>query len=316
MDLLRRANASVNWDSESNPLYQDFAVLPFFVFFFLLIRFVLDRFFFEKLGRQLIYGKGIATKDFETNVIRKKKIKKFKESAWKCIYGLSAEFFAFAVTYNEPWFTNTRYFWVGPQDQVWPDQKMKLKLKGFYMYSCGFYIYAIFALVFWDTRRSDFKVSMAHHITTIILIMLSYILSFARVGSVILALHEGSDVFLEIGKMSSYSGFEKIASVSFVCFVMSWLILRLIYYPFWILWSTSYEVLLVFDNEEHMMFVRVYYYVFNALLYFLLVIHVYWWRLIFRMLVNQIQARGRVSQDVRSDSEDEDEDARKSNHKD
>lgn len=55
---------------------------------------------------------------------------------------------------------------------------IRLKLKGFYMYSCGFYIYAVFALVFWDTRRSDFKVSMAHHIATIILIVMSYILRY------------------------------------------------------------------------------------------------------------------------------------------
>jgi len=61
---------------------------------------------------------------------------------------------------------------------------------------------------------------------------------FARVGSVILALHDGSDVFLEVGKMSKYSGFEKIASVSFALFVLSWTVLRLIYYPFRILRST------------------------------------------------------------------------------
>lgn len=61
---------------------------------------------------------------------------------------------------------------------------------------------------------------------------------FARAGSVILALHDASDVFLEVGKMSKYSGAEALASFSFVLFVLSWVILRLIYYPFWILWST------------------------------------------------------------------------------
>ena len=61
---------------------------------------------------------------------------------------------------------------------------------------------------------------------------------FARVGSVVLTLHEGSDVFLEIGLMSKYCGYERIASFSFAMFVLSWLILRLIYFPFWIIWST------------------------------------------------------------------------------
>jgi hypothetical protein len=50
---------------------------------------------------------------------------KFKESAWKCIYFLSGELLALSVTYNEPWFTITRNFWVGPGDQIWPDQKIK-----------------------------------------------------------------------------------------------------------------------------------------------------------------------------------------------
>lgn len=63
---------------------------------------------------------------------------------------------------------------------------------------------------------------------------------FARVGSIVLALHDASDVFLEIGKMSKYSGAETMASTAFILFVLSWIILRLIYYPFWILWSTRF----------------------------------------------------------------------------
>ena len=72
----------------------------------------------------LIFGKGHKKMDFQTHE-RKKKIRKFKESAWKCVYFLSAEIFALAATYDEPWFTDTRYFWVGPGNQIWPDQKIK-----------------------------------------------------------------------------------------------------------------------------------------------------------------------------------------------
>uniref|UniRef100_A0A5B7CCZ5 TLC domain-containing protein n=1 Tax=Davidia involucrata TaxID=16924 RepID=A0A5B7CCZ5_DAVIN len=301
MDLLLGPTVPVDWESESYPLYEDFVVLPFFVLFFPTIRFILDRFVFEYLARCLIFGKGHAMLDVETPV-KRKKLNKFKEAAWKCIYSLSAELLALYVTYGEPWFTDTRFFWVGPEDQIWPDQKMKLKLKGLYMSAAGFYIYSIFDLVFWEIRRSDFAVSMAHHVTTIILIVLSYIIRCTRVGSVVLALHEGSDVFLQVGKMSKYSGFERIASISFVFFVFSWLILRLIYYPFWILWSTSYEFLLILDKDR-----MIYYYLFNTLLFGLLLCHIYWWRLMFRMLIEQIQARGQISDDVRSDSEGDDE---------
>ncbi|KAJ8440934.1 hypothetical protein Cgig2_022790 [Carnegiea gigantea] len=253
----------------------------------------------QKIGRRLVFGKNRQLKDIDSDE-KKKTLRKFKESAWKCVYFLSAEILALSVTYNEPWFTNTKYFWVGPGDQVWPDQKMTMKLKGLYMYAAGFYTYSIFALVFWETRRSDFGVSMGHHVATVILIVLSYVFRFARVGSIVLALHDASDVFLEIGKMSKYSGAETIASVSFILFVMSWVLLRLTYYPFWVLWSTSYEVVLTLDKEKHAVDGPIYYYLFNTLLYCLLVLHIYWWVLMYRMLVKQIQARGQLSDDVRS----------------
>ncbi|XP_023549522.1 LAG1 longevity assurance homolog 3-like [Cucurbita pepo subsp. pepo] len=298
--------SSIDWEHESFPSYQDFSFLPLFALLFPTVRFFLDRFVFEKVGRRLIFGKGYQLKDVNTDE-KRKKIRKFKESAWKCVYFLSAELLALSVTYNEPWFTSTKHFWVGPGNQVWPDQRAKLKLKGLYMYAAGFYTYSIFALNFWETRRSDFGVSMSHHVATLILIVLSYIFRFARVGSVVLALHDANDVFLEIGKMSKYSGAETLASIAFILFVLSWLLLRLIYYPFWILWSTSYEVLLVLNKDEHPIDGPIYYYLFNTLLFCLLVLHIYWWVLIYRMLVKQIQSRGQISEDVRSDSEGEEE---------
>ncbi|XP_074309516.1 ceramide synthase 1 LOH3-like [Silene latifolia] len=301
IDLLH----SIDWQQESYPNSQDFIALPFFALFFPSVRFFLDRFVFEKIGKRLIFGKNGLSKDSEVD--KKKKLRKFKESAWKCVYYLSAEILALIVTYNEPWFTNTKYFWQGPGDQVWPDQQMKLKLKGLYMYVAGFYSYSIFALIYWETRRSDFGVSMGHHIATTILIVLSYLARFSRVGSIVLALHDASDVFLEVGKMSKYSGAEAIASFSFILFVISWVVLRLTYYPLWILWSTSYEVILTLDKEKHPVEGPVYYYLFNTLLYCLLVLHIYWAVLMFRMLWKQIQARGQLSDDVRSDSEGEDE---------
>nr|BAG90273.1 unnamed protein product [Oryza sativa Japonica Group] len=77
----------------------------------------------QLLARRLVLGKGY-DKLAETDESRKK-INKFKESAWKFVYFLSAELLSLSVTYNEPWFKNTRNFWVGPGEQIWPDQKTK-----------------------------------------------------------------------------------------------------------------------------------------------------------------------------------------------
>ncbi|GKB09395.1 LAG1 longevity assurance homolog 3-like protein [Tanacetum coccineum] len=77
-----------------------------------------------------------------------------------------------------------------------------LKLKGLYMYTGGFYRYSIFALIFWETRRSDFSVSMGHHGYVFTFFSFVYLCGFARAGSITLALHDASDVFLKVGKMS------------------------------------------------------------------------------------------------------------------
>jgi hypothetical protein len=77
----------------------------------------------QVLAKRLVFGRGY-DKLAETDESRKK-INKFKESAWKFVYFLSGELLSLSVTYNEPWFKNTRYFWVGPGQQIWPDQKMK-----------------------------------------------------------------------------------------------------------------------------------------------------------------------------------------------
>jgi len=89
---------------------------------------------------------------------------------------------------------------------------------------------------------------------------------FARVGSVVLALHDASDVFLEIGKMSKYSGAETMASFAFILFVLSWIILRLIYYPFWILWSTRFifvcfPIYIIFPSRCYILWPSPVYYV-------------------------------------------------------
>ncbi|KAI3700018.1 hypothetical protein L2E82_44631 [Cichorium intybus] len=294
---------SIDFEQESFPTYQDFLVLPLFAVFFPSVRFCFDRLIFEGLARRLISFKGNDIEIDEKN----KKILKFKESAWKCVYYLSAEIFALAVTCNEPWFTKTTNFWIGPDNQRWPDLKMKFKLKVMYMYAGGFYAYSIFALIFWETRRADFSVSMGHHVASFVLIAVSYIFRFARIGSIVLALHDGSDVFLEVGKMSKYSGAEVVASVSIILFALSWVVLRLIYYPFWILWSTSFQMIKVLDNFMDIRGGPFYYYFFNTLLFCLFVLHIYWWMLIYRTLLKQMQDRGKVCEDVRSDSESDNE---------
>ncbi|XP_038711535.1 LAG1 longevity assurance homolog 2-like isoform X2 [Tripterygium wilfordii] len=227
------------------------------------------------------------------------KIAKRSESMWKLTYYASVEACILKIAYHEPWFRDTKEYFKG-----WPNQELKLPLKLFYMCQCGFYTYSIAALLLWETRRKDFAVMMSHHIITVILIGYSYISRFFCVGSIILALHDSSDVFLEAAKVFKYSEKELGASLCFGFFALSWLILRLICFPLWVIKTTSCNL------HEYVDISQVYgmslYYVFNTMLLMLLVFHMYWWVLICSMIMRQLKNRGKVGEDIRSDSEDDD----------
>jgi cation transport ATPase len=66
---------------------------------------------------------------------------------------------------------------------------------------------------------------------------------------------------------------------------------------------TGYEVTKYVDKSNNVH--AVHYYTFNTLLMTLLVIHIYWWILICRMVSKQLHMQGKIPNDVRSDSEED-----------
>ncbi|EPS71659.1 hypothetical protein M569_03098, partial [Genlisea aurea] len=272
------------WTSNGLPSGSHFIVAFYFASAFFAARFLLDRLVFRRLAIWLVGGKIKFTKEINA------KIEKCTESMWKLLYYGIIEYFVLATNYEETWFFDVKSYFTG-----WPNQELKVSLKLIYMCQCGFYIYSIAALSLWETRRKDFPVMMSHHVITVVLISSSYMTSFFRIGSVILALHDASDVFMEAAKVFKYSGNEIGASLFFGLFALSWFILRLIIYPFWVIRSSSYYLCEVLKSSDWPL-----YYLFNTMLLALLTFHMYWWILICSMIVRQLRNRGQVGEDIRS----------------
>lgn len=55
-----------------------------------------------------------------------------------------------------------------------------------------------------------------------------------------MVLHDPSDIILEVTKLLSYAKWEKVSTGMFVVFMASWFFTRLVYFPFWVVWSTRY----------------------------------------------------------------------------
>ncbi|KAG8364260.1 hypothetical protein BUALT_Bualt19G0109700 [Buddleja alternifolia] len=283
------------WTQNGVPGVSHFIVALFFAFAFVAARFILDRFIFRRLAIWLLSRR---TTRLKLNEETRAKVVKCSESMWKLTYYATIEFCTLAAIYREPWFRDVKQYFRG-----WPDQELKLPLKLIYMCQCGFYIYSIAALLIWETRRKDFSVMMSHHIVTVMLLSYSYMTRFFRIGAIILALHDASDVFMEAAKVFKYSGKELGASVCFGFFALSWLVLRLIFFPFWVIRSTSYDLCEVLKLSE--LYDMTLYYVFNTMLLMLLIFHIYWWILIYAMIARQLKNRGKVGEDIRSDSDDD-----------
>lgn len=283
------------WIDNGGPSAWHFAIAIYFAFGFVAARFFLDRFIFRKLAIWLLFNGAIPLKLNDTT---RAKIVKCSESMWKLTYYASVEICILSITYHEPWLREAKGYFIG-----WPNQELKIPLKLFYMCQCGFYTYSIAALLTWETRRKDFSVMMSHHVVTVILISYSYVTSFFRIGSIILALHDASDVFMEAAKVFKYSEKELGASVCFGLFAISWLLLRLIFFPFWIIKSTSKDLCKFLRLSEA--YDTSLYYVFNTMLVTLLMFHIYWWYLIWSMIMRQLKNQGKVGEDIRSDSEDD-----------
>ncbi|KAI5661082.1 hypothetical protein M9H77_20405 [Catharanthus roseus] len=278
------------------PKASHFLIAAFFAGGFCVARFLLDKHVFRRLAIWLLSNGSISLK---INEAKRVKITKCSESMWKLAYYASVECYMLMLIHNEPWFRDLKECFRG-----WPNQELKPSLRLIYMCECGFYLYSIAALLTWETRRKDFAVMMSHHFVTVILISYSYTTRFFRIGSIIIALHDASDVFLEAAKVFKYSEKEFGASFCFALFAVSWLVLRLVYFPFWIIQSSSYHTVEFLDLSDA--YNTSLYYVFNTMLLTLLVFHIYWWVLICSMVMRQLKNRGKVGEDIRSDSEDDD----------
>ena len=54
-----------------------------------------------------------------------------------------------------------------------------------------------------------------------------------------MVLHDVSDILLECAKMFNYCQKDTVADSLFGLFMLSWALLRLVYFPGWVIWSTS-----------------------------------------------------------------------------
>uniref|UniRef100_A0A3B4UJN5 Ceramide synthase 4 n=1 Tax=Seriola dumerili TaxID=41447 RepID=A0A3B4UJN5_SERDU len=196
--------------------------------------------------------------------------KKFGEAAWRFFFYITAFVAGLACLVDRPWFWDRSECW-----RKYPVQPMERAHYWYYMLELGFYG-SLLLRISVDIKRKDFKEQVIHHLATIFLLSFSYCANYIRIGTLVMLLHDSSDILLESAKMFNYgTGWRKTCDTLFVVFAGVFLVTRLVIFP-----SKYVFLLRVFEP-----FVG--YYLFNTLLMVLQALHIFWAGLILRMSVDE-----------------------------
>ncbi|CAH1112725.1 unnamed protein product [Psylliodes chrysocephalus] len=224
------------------------------------------------------------------NSIKKhSKLDKFCENCWKLLYYTMIFSYGFVVMWNKPWFWDISKCWDDIHNQI-----VTTDIWLYYMVPLSFY-WSLLVTQFFDVKRKDFWEMFAHHVITIVLMSLSWIFRFIRIGTLVLLVHDFSDIFLEAAKVTHYAKLNKLRDICFGMFAVSWLVTRLGIYPLWIIWDC------IVDESGAS---PAAYYTFNSLLIMLLILHCFWTCLLGKFIMISF-IPGKMNKDIRSGSESE-----------
>lgn len=227
------------------------------------------------------------------NMDHPSKVTKFVETNWRLFFYTAVFIYAISFLVKTPWFWNQYECWVNyPMQPIWPS------VYYYYMLEGGFYISLLVSLVR-DNKRKDFIEQVVHHLATIFLIVFSYVSNFTRIGTLVMAIHDISDIFLEAAKCFHYAGYIQTSEVSFAVFAVVFIVTRIIMFPFVILHTTWVKSMDFADPYPG-------YYFFNAMLFVLQLLHIFWASTIVKMAVKL--CRGEMNKDERSDVDESSED--------
>uniref|UniRef100_A0A8D0C8T7 TLC domain-containing protein n=1 Tax=Salvator merianae TaxID=96440 RepID=A0A8D0C8T7_SALMN len=162
----------------------------------------------------------------------------------------------------------------------------------YYMMELSLYLSLVFSQ-FIDIKRKDFLIMFIHHFIAVGLISFSYINNMVRVGSLILCLHDASDVLLEVAKLANYAKYQQLCDAAFILFSVVFIVTRLGIFPIWILNTTLFESWEIIGPYQS-------WWLFNGLLLLLQVLHIIWSYFILRIASKALEQGKSIRYNVTS----------------
>ncbi|AFN83552.1 longevity assurance protein 1 [Encephalitozoon romaleae SJ-2008] len=197
--------------------------------------------------------------------------KKFSVSLWKAMFYSFTSIYGYLIIRSEPLAYTMKNL-----SGTWGLHNIPFKVLFYYYLEFAYYFVELFYL-FNEHMYKDFLQMVTHHIVTIMLLTLSYHRDLLRPGVIIIAVHDISDPFLEISKLTNYIHYKSLAKGIFMCFAGVFVVSRLVIYAFFISLPISISIWrYTFD---------LYLFLISILLQGLTVMHIIWSSMIMKMVI-------------------------------
>ncbi|ELP88697.1 protein ASC1, putative [Entamoeba invadens IP1] len=185
--------------SDYVPSLLDLLPTVFFVLIISGLREVLANNLFMKLGEKFIPHKAEWTEDF-----RNFRVERFGLTLFKTVYYFIVTPIGFYLFRNEDWMPQA-LFGQGKSDlnllwENFPYMEPVKYIAFYYSFELGYHLHSLIYHMFIVPPRNDFYETLLHHLVTVMLIFLSYFNNCARIGVLVMILHDIVDAIMYAGK--------------------------------------------------------------------------------------------------------------------
>lgn len=222
-------------------------------------------------------------------------------------YGISGPFGLYVMYGTDLWLFKTKTMYA-----TYPDFNNPYLFKVFYLGQAAFWTQQACVLALQlEKPRKDYYELIFHHVVTLLLIWLSYVFHFTKMGLAIYITMDISDCFLALSKTLNYLD-SALTTPVFIIFMFTWIYLRHVV-NIRILWSvltefrTVGDYVLNFAVQQYKCWISLI--IVFVLIFALQLVNSYWlfliFRILYRILFQGIQADERSEEEDESESESE-----------
>ncbi|EMS15895.1 longevity-assurance family protein [Entamoeba histolytica HM-3:IMSS] len=244
---------------------------------------------FIKLGDKYIPRKPEWTDEF-----RKFRVERFGLTLFKTMYYFIITPLGIYLFRHEDWMPSA-LFGVGKSDlnALWEDFPISQPVKYMALYYCFELGYHLHSLMFhlYLPARNDFYETLLHHLVTVFLVVLSYINNCARIGVLVMVLHDIVDAIMYTAKSLNDISNDYVVIPAFSMLVIAYARFRLWVFPRYVI-SAAYNAKNFIPETATCGYLV--WCMFLVLLVSLYGLHIYWFALIIDMIKKLVTNQGIV----------------------